>query len=462
MVNRLSRTRRRSLLVGMSALLVVLAAAVVAGASTGHRAAVPSAPPVPPCDAKPDYGCFKPAAPEPGTDIPKVKLTFSMRPAADNSFYIVALRKGWFNDVGINVNPFKATNENAIPLALKNQNNIGAMFGGSVIQVLNTHKNLKMIMFTDDFVGHWMWANPKLHLKTYNQYVAQGLSVKQALQKTLAPMIKSGQKLATSPLLDTRPLINTAFGLAGLKPPPLLLVDDPENEVLWRSGRLDFTFPVIASANLTLLNAGWTPLVGIADLLKTVKAGAASPVENIVFTVGVMANRNYIEGNPNTTLRFVSGVFRTIDEILADKGKPGGLMDLAAPFVNSYGGTKLSARDLFKVYSILDPLSSWDSQTKYFVNKADPRYYVTAYNAFINASIKAKVLKPGVGPDDGIWASQIWSTLRWYQQQSDTLFASLKGKTLSASQRSLVAQARKYYGWHDYLDSFRLAKAAAT
>jgi hypothetical protein len=44
---------------------------------------------------------FTPAQPEPGTDIPAATIKFGMRPYADNTFYVIGMKKGWFQDVGI-------------------------------------------------------------------------------------------------------------------------------------------------------------------------------------------------------------------------------------------------------------------------------------------------------------------------------------------------------------------------
>jgi hypothetical protein len=87
-----------------------------------------------------------------------------------------------------------------------------------------------------------------------------------------------------------------------------------------------------------LRNEGWTPVVGLADLVNNVTGGPTSPVENVVFTVGVMANTDYVDKNQNATLRFVSTVFRTIDAILADRGKKGGILTEAYPFIDAYNG----------------------------------------------------------------------------------------------------------------------------
>src|SRR5438552_2650243 len=45
------------------------------------------------------------APPEAGTDIPAATVRFGMRPYADNTFYVVAMKKGWFKDVGITIAP---------------------------------------------------------------------------------------------------------------------------------------------------------------------------------------------------------------------------------------------------------------------------------------------------------------------------------------------------------------------
>ena len=38
----------------------------------------------------------------------------------------------------------------------------------------------------------------------------------------------------------------------------------------------------------------------------------------------------------------------------------------------------------------------------------------------------------------------------------------LKGKQLSSDQQQLVDQAKKYYAWYDFLDSYRVLKAASS
>lgn len=475
-----SRARRRlraCLAVTAAAVTALIAAACSSAGSQPQSAAatgstvtslgitIPGGPPKPQCAASPKFGCFTPAAPEPGTAIPPVNIAFEMRPAADNSFYVIPAAKGWFRDVGITTTPppygLKATDQNAIPLVLHNQVNVGAMFGGSVIDSLGSQSKLKMIMLTDVQQGLFILANPALHLKPVSYYQHRGMPFTAALRAALQPTEKQGAQLATTPELDTRPLINDAYATAGLPVPKLQLVGDPENLVLAGSNKIDFSVPIFASTNLALMQKGWTPLVGMKDLLTGVKTSVSSPVENLAFTVGTMANSDFINQNPNAILRFVSTEYRAIDAILADKGKQGGLLALADSFINSYTGSSFTPSQLYQVYSRFDPLIPWSQNSMFYSDTSNAYYWKTAYAAYIGSDVKAKVIPGGFVPDDGIWAAQIYSTLSWYQQNTDKILLALSAKKLSATQQRYVTQAKQYYAWHDYLDSFRLARAAA-
>lgn len=422
---------------------------------------IPAGPPEPPCEATDDYGCFVPAPPEPGTEIPSSDVTFAVRPAPDNAMYIIGLESGFYSDVGINLNLLKATIENAIPLVLSGDADLGAMYAPALVPTLPTQKSVKQVMFTDDFVAFHIFADPDLGLKTVSDYLAEGMPIQEALEATLQPIIDSGEKLATTPLIDTRPFINIAFESAGLSPPELLVVDDPQNLVLARSGQIKFSTPTSASHIVTFLRQGWTPLVGVGDLLDNLPGGPDEPVQQLVGTVGVDGNRDWVEQNPNTLLRFVAATFRQTAEILADQGKAGGLLAIEVPYINSYAGVDLDEAGLWEIFSRLDPLVGWEDQTRYFEDEQDPRLYKTAMTALINQYEEDGVLEGGNTPDDVVWAGMVYDTLEWYQAETDKIFDALEGQTLSAEQEELLQSARQHYEWFNFLDAFRFAKAAA-
>ncbi len=89
---------------------VLVAAALVFAASAAHASSTTT---------------YTPAAPEPGTDIPSVSVSFGMRPYADNTFYVIGIEKGWFKDVGITITPepdgMKTTENQWVSLLLNRQ-----------------------------------------------------------------------------------------------------------------------------------------------------------------------------------------------------------------------------------------------------------------------------------------------------------------------------------------------------
>ena len=64
-------------------------------------------------------------------------------------------------------------------------------------------------------------------------------------------------------------------------------------------------------------------------------------------------------------------------------------------------------------------------------------------------------------PDDIIWGAAIWKQMKDYQAKADGLLKGLEGKTLPRDKAELAAKAKQFYQWFDFLDAFRLAKAAA-
>ena len=104
---------------------------------------------------------YTPAAPEPGTDVPAASVKFGMRPYADNTFYIIAMKKGWFQEVGIKILPepegLKVTDNNVIALLLNGQLDMSSQYCPLLLPTYKTSKKLKCVAFTDNFLGRRSW-----------------------------------------------------------------------------------------------------------------------------------------------------------------------------------------------------------------------------------------------------------------------------------------------------------------
>jgi len=402
---------------------------------------------------------YNAAKPEVGSDIPAAGVKFGMRPYADNTFYIIAMKKGWFTDVGIKILPepegLKVTDTNVIALLLNGQLDMSSEYCPLILPTYKTSNKLKCVAFTDNFLGMAILANPGLHLKSFKDYIKEGKAFDQAIRDTMAPM--QGKTLVGAPELSDRPFEEAVSKFSGVTW-TLQVLDDSKSLVLAKAGREDFVNPEGAPIVYTLMQAGWTDLIDIGDLYNYGPGGLDSPIEHLVANVGIAANADFINTHQNTLLRFLSVVWRTIDAVAKDPS----LHELQAPYLNSVAGTSLDAKGVANTIRILDPLTPFDGNTAYYSDEKGVLFYKNAWGAIIKDYAEHGIIpKDVVTPDDIIWGAAIWHQMKAYQAKADALLKGLEGKTLTAEGKELAAKAKRYYEWFDFLDAFRLASAAA-
>jgi hypothetical protein len=402
---------------------------------------------------------FVPAAPEAGTAIPDATIKFGMRPYADNTFYIIGMKKGWFEDVGITFDPapygLKANDSNVTTLLLNGQLDMISEFCPLMLPTYKDANKLKCIGFTDNFLANAILANPKLKLRTFKDYRADGLGFEAALKAALAPM--KGKVLVGAPQLSDRAFeeyLNKTSG-AGFQ---LQVLDDAKSLVLAKSGREDFVNPEGAPIEYTLRQAGWTNLVDIGDLIKNGPGGIDSPIEPLIGIVGLGANSDYVNSHQNTVLRFMSVVWRIIDATKADPS----LYDLEAPYLNSVAGTSLDGKGVEDTVKILHPFTPFADNKQYYDDKASTVYYANVWSAIIRDFEAHGIIPAGkITADDVVWGGPIWHQLVDYKAKTDDLMTKLKGTTLAADKQALADKAKLLYANYDFLDSYRLALAAS-
>ncbi len=402
---------------------------------------------------------FVPAPPEPGTDLPAATIKFGMRPYADNTFYIIGMKKGWFADVGISFDPapygLKANDSNVTTLLLNGQLDVISEFCPLMLPTYKDSSKLKCIAFTDNFLANNILANPKLNLKTFKDYTSAGKGYEEALQAALAPL--KGKTLVGAPELSDRAFeeyLNKTSG-AGFS---LQVLDDSKSLVLAKAGREDFVNPEGAPIVYTLRQAGWTNLVDIDDLIKHGPGGVGSPLEPLIGIVGIGANADYVNTHQNTVLRFLSVVWRIIDEVKKDPS----LYDLQAPYLNAMAGTTLDGKGVEQTVAILHPFTSFADDKQYFAEKDGTTYYANVWSAIIRDFEAHGIIPKGkVTADDVVWGGPIWQQMVDYKAKTDAAMDKLKGATLTADRQALADKARTFYAADDFLDSYRLALAAA-
>jgi hypothetical protein len=403
---------------------------------------------------------FIPAPPEPGTAIPAATIKFGMRPYADNTFYIIGMKKGWFEEVGIAFDPppygLKANDSNVTTLLLNGQLDIISEFCPLMLPTYKDANKLKCIGFTDNFLANAILANPTLKLKTFKDYIQQGMNYEDALKAALAPM--KGKTLVGAPELSDRAFeeyLNKTSG-AGFT---LQVLDDAKSLVLAKSGREEFVNPEGAPIVYTLRQDGWTNLVDIDDLIKHGPGGVESPLEPLIGIVGIGANSDYVNAHQNTVLRFMSVVWRTIAATKTDTS----LYDLQAPYLNSMAGTSLDGKGVADTVAILHPFTTFENDKQYYDDKEGTTYYANVWTAIIKDFEAHNIIPAGkVTPDDVVWGGPIWHEMVEYRAKTDALMEKMKGVTLSPDKQALADKAKTFYANFDFLDAYRLALAAST
>jgi hypothetical protein len=400
------------------------------------------------------------APPEPGADIPAATIKFGMRPYADNTFYIIGMKKGWFDEVGIKFDPepygIKANDSNVTTLLLNGQVDVISEYCPLMLPTYKDSNKLKCLGFTDNFLAEAILANPKLGLKSFKDYIAEGKSFDEAIKAAVAPL--AGKTLVGAPELSDRPFEEGVANFSGVKW-QLQVLDDAKSLVLAKSGREDFVNPEGAPIVYTLRQAGWTDLIDVGDLEKYGPGGLDSPVEPLIAIVGVGANADYVNKNQNTVLRFLSVMWRIFDEVKKDPS----LYDLQAPYLNSVAGTDLDGKGVAATVNILHPFTSFEDDAAYYADPKKTLYYANAWGALIkNYEDHGIIPKGKVTPDDIIWGGAIWHQMVEYKEKTDALMQKLDGMTLDAAKKALVDRAKGFYAARDYLDAWRLATAAAS
>ncbi len=402
---------------------------------------------------------FVPASPEAGTDIPAINVTFGMRPYADNSFYVIGIKKGWYKDVGITITPeplgLKLTDANVNPLLLNGQLDIGTQYCANVLPNYKSSDKLKCIGFSDDFLGSAILANPALKLKGVKDYLAEGKSFDAALHLTMDPL--NGKKLTSTPGAGYRAFETAVKELSKVNW-DLETIDDTKSFVLAKAGRLDFYEPSSAPIVYQLQQAGWTTLVDIGDLFNHAPGGPNSPIAPLVANVGLAANADYVNTHQNTVLRFLSVMWRTIDAVHKDPS----LFNLQAPYLNSVAGTSLDGKGVESAINALDPLLPFDYGVNFYDNAKSVVYYKNAWPAIIREFVKGGVLpQDAVTGEEIVWAAPIWRQMNDYRMKAGNIIKSLDTKELAGDKKALLDRAKQQFDWYNFLDAYRLASAAS-
>lgn len=419
---------------------------VTAGASS---ALILGACATPPKTPKADTGPTPPSGLlKPGTTIPSTTLRAGFTPYADQLLPVIGIRRGYFKDVGITIEPKNGAKTDLIksltPL-LNNQIELGSGYLPSVTPQLDTVKNVTAFAIADVFYGYRILA-PKGKYKTVSALMRDGKSFKDACA-TVMRQIKGKKLILRNGVVPT--FYDLAFKQAGLKvrDADVTYLENPDIVRAANAGRAQFVAPTGAVEIQILQQQGWEPLVEIRQLID------ALPDETMSLRSthsGYLTTKEYAAKNYPTLLRFTSVMYRLIDDLRKDAK---GTVEDYRDYVTSYVGRDMSTDTLAGMFDSLYSLRDFEEAAQLYERTDDAFNYQATTKAHIAELEKNGVLKPGHTPADMSIAGKVYADLKRYRAEADKLLPKLSG--------ALAKKAQAQYDARNYVDAYRLAAAAS-
>jgi NMT1-like family protein len=407
-----------------------------------------------------------------GPALPRTTVKFAYYPCcADTTLPVVGIRKGFFKDVGITISPGGGYQWSQaaqfLPAMQRGQFDVATAFSTTWLQTLNTFGvNLPPVMLYDIYLGRDILLAPKsqTNLKTVADYMKQGMSFKAAARKAVTAI--KGKTIFTDPFAGTQPpYYDVLLSYGGLSSKDIKFTFLADDKILAASatpGRVELAFPLGAPVLVAMIRSGYRQLINMGEILKyDPKSSQAKELLKETGNQTVMVQRKFLEQKHDTLLRFVSAVFRSAAYVSNPKTAPDG-DKIVADTINAAQGLKLVPQDVATIYQTVDPLFTWKQQASTIWNSNSPYYAPHGYATAVQALIANKTLPAGdytAKLKQFLAAAPVYRQLASLQKQANTLFKKAANKK---SNKKLVAQARKYYNWYDFLDAVRYLKAATS
>lgn len=406
-----------------------------------------------------------PAIPE----IPKQVVRYAHAPFLDHTQAVIGMHKGWFDDVGIDIQP------KPYALTIPSEQRPAALAAGTVdmvsasvaamLAVMKQQPNIRFFAAGDVFQGYAILAQPDGGYKTYQDFLKAGDKPDDAMVKTIRQM--RGKRWAAQGLAVTQQFVDLVLEKAGMTRNDLTIipVDDPKTVNLMLTKQADFQ-TAGAPARMELQGKGMVPILTILDMAQHARPSADSKELRAVYMDGWVTTTDFWEKHRDAVLRMASVQFRITKFIHTNQREA---LEIHVPFLNSVAGRSLTLEDGKRIYEELDPFLTFEQQHRLYFDKSYPMYYEWEVGAKIKAYEERGVYKPGeMTVDKATLAHTVYFTFWDLKSKTDRLLSEIQAAFTAAKRagknpakaEELQQRAKFFYDAYDFLDAHRFAVAA--
>ena len=429
---------------------IVAIVAIVAGCSSTGTTAAPASGATQPTAAT----SAAPASIVVTSGIPQMTVRFAVEPYADHTDASIALAKGWFNDVGIDLHWQNIDADKISSVLVAGTVDVASAAPALLIPSMK-QAQFQNFVFGDLFQGYAIMA--QAGAKRYSDFVSAGQSPADAIRSTMAQL--KGKTFTYPAEAAIKPFIDLAFQKGGLTLQDVQsqVQPDANGVALMLAKKADFEVGGVPS-HVTLQSQGFVPILSSIDLVKAAVASPDSVELRAIAHNGWTTTKAYADANHDTLLRLASVKFRIMQFI---NDHPDEACSIQMPFLNQQAGSGFASAECKVIYNSLDPFYTFKAQSSWFNNKSDPLYWSYELDSVINLYVQQGLFTAGeFKAADISQADQIYQQLDQMRQQTEKNLPQLVNATGAAAQ--LRDMAKTYYDDFDYLDSSRLSQQALT
>jgi ABC-type nitrate/sulfonate/bicarbonate transport system substrate-binding protein len=383
------------------------------------------------------------------------KVRFGMLPYGDHTYAIIGVKKGWFKEVGIDLDYQLLKVEDVVPFLKNGTVDVASCPPGILMASYENSPNVVAFCFGDLFQGFAIMAKPSY--KSYSDFIKEGKQPKEAVKAAVAQM--RGKTFAYPSEAAIKPFIDLAIEKSGMTRTDFksLVLDDPMTINSLRNGQADFQVGG-APSHVILQREGFKPILSSLELALTAKPSPDSPELASILEDGWVTTREYLKEHPDIIERMASVNFRIMRFIHDHKDEA---LALHMPYLSEATGQKFTPAEGKIIYDDLDPFFTFEQQKEWFDSPTSLYYFKNVNGAILNSYIKQGIYQhkpPTV--EDVITADQLYKTMNEQKHQYDDALRTMKEMPAKANAQEKLDKAKKYYDAYDYLDATNLVKEA--